>query len=125
MSLIGEKIKCCGAGFEGDTISLVGIYTLAIPALVLLLPLLMITFSIALVSPSRISAHNLLKDVFFANLRAIEKSELAPRLKCHIVGILFPYYPRISGIFFRFFNLFLVSGSIAITGIFVLLLRTL
>ncbi len=96
---------CCGADFNTDRTTFLGLLTLAVPLLavssiVLLLLLPMYVFGAkgrTLVSRLTVIPKSI--------LTLIQGNPLAPRLRCKLSGAFFSASPRFSGFVYRYFNL--------------------
>ena len=105
MVRLNRKIECCGAGFENENISLLGVVTFSFPLVLIGFVFLPFYLLLQFIFPGFSKWTQAVRIIFQANLKLIEKAELAPRWKCELSSRLIPQFPRAAGLVFRYFNL--------------------
>ena len=108
MSFFDQDLGCCGASFEKNNISFLGLLTLSTTALIFLSFLWVLTWPLSLVFKSW---HNVLGVVIKANADLIKNSSLLRKTKCEMAGKILRYSPRASGLFFKSFNFVILFSS--------------
>jgi hypothetical protein len=111
MALISRDTGCCGANFEREEISIIGLLTISMPYFLLYIVLWPVLFLLRLAAPPLRPFLRVLRVIFEANVKAVADSRIFPRVKCSLSGKLFRISPFLSGLAFRWFN-FAVLGMI-------------
>lgn len=101
MALLDRKTECCGASFESDDISILGLTLISFPYIVIYWLLFPITLPWQILSRD----DSLLYIILKANVEMIRKAHIFPQLKCQLSGKLYTISPILSGFVFQFFNL--------------------
>ena len=119
MSFFEQELECCGASFEKNHISFLGLLTLSFPLV------LICSFLLIVLSPLKLASiqFNFIKVLLKSNLTLISKKALLPRLKCSLVAKALNISPQISGMVYKYFNFSLylmiwISLIITLTLIF-------
>ena len=108
MSFFDQDLGCCGANFEKNNISFLGLLTLSATAVILLSLVWVISLPIYLVTKSW---HNLLGIIIRANSDLIKNSSILRKTKCEVAGKILRYSPRLSGLFFKSFNFVILYSA--------------
>ena len=113
--MFDQELECCGAEFEKSHISFVGLLTFSFPLLCSCFVLKL------LISPIYFFRKVKLLDALIrANFKLISQKSIFLKLKCQLAASIFKIAPRLSGVFFKFFNfsilLFIWVGIIAIVN---------
>ena len=101
MSVFDQDIGCCGASFEKNKTSFLGLLTFSVTAMIVLVLVYFVTLPLYLFSSK---FHNLMKIIFNANKDLLKKNNILRKSKCQIAGKLLRYSARLSGLFFNYFN---------------------
>lgn len=114
MSLFDQDIGCCGASFEKNNISFLGLLTFSATVIVVLSLTWVVTFPVCIFTHK---LHDLIKVIIRANQDLIKSSSILRKTKCIGAGKILRYSPWLSGIFFRYFNYaFLFSSWLVVGG---------
>jgi hypothetical protein len=97
MGILNRETECCGASFENNNISTLGLLLISIPYTAVYFILFPIIFFL--------NKSNPLSVIFNANLTLIKSANILPNLKCKVSAKLYNVSPRLSGLTFKFFNL--------------------
>lgn len=104
MKILDQKTGCCGASFEKNNISFVGLLTFSFPMLIISSAV----WGILKLTPFyRLSEKSVLFVIIKSNLELIQKKSIMAKWKCLISARLFSFSPRLSGFLFKYFNLLL------------------
>ena len=97
MGILNRESECCGASFENNDISILGLLLISIPY----------TFFYTLLFPLIffLRKNNPISIIFRANLTLIKNINILPNLKCKLSAKAYPLSPKLSGITFKYFNL--------------------
>lgn len=114
MSLFDQDIGCCGASFEKNNISFLGLLTFSATVIILLSLAWLATIPVYFFTHK---LHDLIKVIIKANQDLVKSSSMLRKTKCVNAGRILKYSPWLSGLFFRYFNYaFLFSSWLIIAG---------
>ncbi|PIK14142.1 MAG: hypothetical protein CES88_14260 [Halobacteriovorax sp. JY17] len=97
--MFDQELECCGAEFEKNHISLIGLLTFSFPLLLICLFLRFLLIPIYFFKRIKI-----LDSLIKANLKLISQKNILSRYKCQLASSLFKVTPRASGFVFKYFN---------------------
>lgn len=111
--MFDQELECCGAEFEKDHISFIGLLTLSLPLLVIC-SIIKVLFLIIFKKNRSIEL------LINANFKLIKQKNILTRSKCQLSSFVFKLSPRLSGLIFKYFNLtfLLIIWLIAILSIY-------
>lgn len=118
MDFLEQDKECCGASFEKNHISLLGLITFCVPLFYISSILVIILFPLQLLFKT---AYRFSIQLYHANTRLIQSKNILSRTKCEWSGKLFTLSPFIAGIFYKTFN-FIILHSIIFIILFVTLI---
>lgn len=100
MSMFDQELECCGAEFEKNHISFVGLLTLSFPIAITSF------FLLCLTSPLKLFKirFQILETLFRSCMKLISDKPLLAKTKCSLVGKIFKISPRLSGLTYKYFN---------------------
>lgn len=113
MSLFEQDNGCCGARFNKNQISTLGLLTLSLPLIYISLIFIVLLFPITKIFKVDF---RILSIVLKSNLKLVREQNIFSKTKCEMTSRLIPFSPLIAGKIFKFFNL------IFLTSIWILLL---
>ncbi len=96
---------CCGADFNTDRTTFLGLLTLAVPLLVVSSVVLLLLLPVYVFGLRGRKLVSRLAVIPKAILTLTQGNPLVPRLRCKLAGELFSVSPRFSGFVYRYFNL--------------------
>ena len=109
MTVLGDS-GCCGADFNSERTTALGLLTLSFPLLLISsLAFLALAPAAAAIPPLRRVARAL-NAVRRACLKSIQNGALIPRARCAVAGMLFSRSAALSGFSYRHFNFFLITS---------------
>jgi hypothetical protein len=100
---------CCGANLKQNIISKWGVFSMAVPLFYLSLLFFLILWPIGLIIRSFNENSEWLRRLVKANWNVIQRVQFLSKLKCQVSGTLYKLYPKLSGQFFKSFNLLFFS----------------
>jgi hypothetical protein len=101
MGLLDRNTECCGANFENNNISILGVFLISCPFIIVYW-----IFSPVLLPINYFRKNSfLMSTIYKANVELIKKITILPNLKCIISGKLYFISPRLSGWCYKNFNL--------------------
>lgn len=101
MSFFDQDLGCCGASFEKNNISFLGLLTLSASAVIFLSILWIATLPLSFLMKTW---HRTIALIIKANCELIKNSSILRKTKCETAGKILRYSPRLSGLFFKSFN---------------------
>jgi len=116
MGVLDRNTECCGANFENNNISILGLFLVSCPFIIFYWILFPLTLTLHFVSKGK----SIFSIIHRANNDLVRKAQIYPKLKCSISGKLYGVSPFLSGWVFRYFNLTcLMMAWVLLTGLFV------
>ena len=106
MSFIQDDNGCCGANFEKNNISLFGLISFTIPLYYFSLLLTILFYFFKFISPR---LYKIIETLNSASINLIREQSIYSKFKCEVSAKLFNISPRLSGYFYKFYNLFILT----------------
>ncbi len=104
MGILDRNTECCGANFENNNISKLGLFLISCPYIIIF----WIFSPLILLFSFKKKNKNLLVVIYRAKIELIRKAILYPKLKCSISGKFYGVSTWFSGWIFKYFNLCLL-----------------
>lgn len=95
---------CCGYHFKENEPNLTGLITLSMPMIVCGSLILAILIPASAVIKPLKKTSKMIRLIVCINFRLIHATQIFPKIRCKVAGILLPYFARISGIVYKNFN---------------------
>jgi hypothetical protein len=108
MGKIKTKIDCCGSNFENSNITLVGLFTLSAPLVIMVstISLLLFPFNfLSIIKRLRVNLNIIAR----ANLKLIDQYNLLPALRCSVAAFISKLSPSFSQVTYNSFNMTLLT----------------
>lgn len=105
MEFLRQDAGCCGADFNKNNISYLGLLSFSFPAVLFLAPLMLIfRFLKTLKSPYFNKVFFAIEIIFNANKKLIQTMPILSKFKCQLSGSFFRFSPYFSGWIYKYFN---------------------